>query len=67
MKKSKKFRLNWLDILKGFLIAFLGAGVIVLQQTVVTGVIDWKNVLNVSIAGGLAYLIKNFFTDEKSV
>lgn len=66
MKKSKKYRLNWLDILKGFLVSFLGAGIIVLQQTVTSGAIDWRNILNVSVAGGLAYLIKNFFTDEKS-
>jgi len=66
MKKSKKFRLNWFDVLKGFLIAFISAGLTMLQQTVTSGVIDWKGVLNVSIAGGLAYLLKNLFTDEKS-
>ena len=63
MKQSNFLSLNWLDLGKMFLLAFLTFLVNWLQ-------INFVPTLNVSpevrtlISGGLAYLLKNFFTGK---
>lgn len=66
MKNSKLFSVNIKDILKGLVMAILTPAVFVLQQSVEAGSfkIEWHSVLLASIAGGLGYIIKNFFTPE---
>jgi len=64
MKDSNFFSLNWRDIAKGLLMAVLTPAVVVVQQSLEAGVFvsDWKSIGLASIAGGVAYLVKNFFT-----
>ena len=62
------FKLNLADALKGFVVAVLGAGVTTLQQvfTVEGGIsaVNWKMVLNVGIAAGIAYIVKNLLSTD---
>lgn len=66
MKQSDFLSLNWLDLGKMFLLAFLTFLVNWLQ-------INFVPALNVSpetrtlISGGLAYLLKNFFSGTKNI
>ncbi len=64
MKTSNFLSLNWLDIAKGLLMAILTPVVVVIQQSLESGifVFDWKSIGIASLAGGVAYLVKNFFT-----
>ena len=64
MKNSDFLSLNWLDIAKGLLMAILTPVVVVIQQSLESGifVFDWKSIGIASLAGGVAYLVKNFFT-----
>lgn len=64
MKTSKFLALNWADILKGLLMAILTPAVVIIQQSLELGILifDWKSIVTSSIGGGLAYLLKNFFT-----
>jgi hypothetical protein len=64
--KSSLFRLNWHDLLKGLVIAILTPVLVLIQAYFATGKLDieLKSVLAVGLSGLIAYLIKNFFTDE---
>ena len=64
---SNIFKLNLNDFFKGLLMA-IGTGAILVIYTAFQSdcgllCIDWMMALNAGIAGGLVYLIKNFFTD----
>ena len=65
---SKFLRLDYKDLAKGLLIAILTPALLVIQQSLSEGhlVFNWSNILAVALAGGLSYLIKNFFSGEKS-
>lgn len=67
MKTSNFLSLNWLDLGKGLLMAVLTPVVVVIQQSIEAGVFtfDWKSIGLSAIAGGVAYLVKNFFTSSK--
>lgn len=67
MKKitaSKRFTLDWQDILKGLIMAILFPAFLTIQQSLDAGRwdFDWKNIAMASIAGGVGYLIKNLFS-----
>lgn len=64
MKTSNFLSLNWRDIAKGLLMAILTPAVVIVQQSLESGVFtfDWKSLGLASLAGGVAYLVKNFFT-----
>lgn len=64
MKNSNFLSLNWIDIAKGLLMAILTPVVVVIQQSLESGifVFDWKSIGLASLSGGVAYLVKNFFT-----
>ncbi len=70
MKNSKIFNLNWVDLGKGLLIAFLAAflgGILELLQTGVLPV-TWallQPILEISLAAGVSYLLKNLFTNSQ--
>ena len=65
--KSSFLRLNWFDLAKGLVVAIVAPALVVIQSVWSSGVLnlDWKQLLSVGLAGGLAYLIKNLFTDNK--
>jgi len=64
MDKSNFLSLNWLDLGKGLLMAVLTPVVVIIQQSIESGsfTFDWKSIGVASLAGGFAYLVKNFFT-----
>jgi len=66
---SKQFTVNWRDILKGLLMAVIGAALSPVLESLEVGnwVIDWKHVAAGAITAGVAYLMKNFFTPSKTV
>ena len=64
MKPSNFLSLNWKDITKGLLMAVLTPVVLIIQQSIEAGSItfNWHQIAMAAAAGGVAYLIKNFFT-----
>lgn len=74
MKKvfSKRFRLNFYDIVKAIGLFFLTNFADLVYQAFEmwqvdhTKVIDWREMLKVSIMATTMYLIKNFFTKVPS-
>ena len=64
MKDSNFLSLGAKDILRGLLIAILTPILVLIQQSIEAGnlVFEWKSLLISGVGGGLAYLIKNFFT-----
>jgi hypothetical protein len=68
MNQSKLFSLNWNDVLKGLLMAVITPAIFLVQQAIENGgwVFDWKKIAMAGIAGGVAYIIKNFFTKPAS-
>jgi len=67
MKNSEQFSLNIQDILKGLLMAVLTPALFIIQQSLDKGefIFNWKQVGIAAVAGGVAYLIKNFLTPTK--
>jgi len=61
---SKFLSLNWQDFGKGLLMAVLTPVVVIIQQSIELGswTFNWKIISLSALSGGLAYLIKNFFT-----
>jgi hypothetical protein len=57
------FSINWKDLAKGLVVAVLAAVVAYFQQNL-NGIVDWNAVLQVAEAAALAYVTKNFFTNE---
>ena len=66
---SKIFSLNALDFAKAFLVAILTPVLVLLQNSLDAGefTFHWKPILMAAIGGGLAYLIKNFFTPSQTI
>lgn len=64
MVQSKLFSLNWNDVLKGLLMAVITPAIFLIQQAIQNGgfVFDWQKIGMAAVAGGIAYIIKNFFT-----
>lgn len=68
MEQSKLFQLNWADTLKALIMAVLTPAVFLIEQTIETGQLnfDWKKIGVAALAGGVAYLTKNFFSKPSS-
>jgi hypothetical protein len=69
MKTSNFLSLDWRDLVKGFLMSILTPALVLIQQSLEAGVlvVDWRALGLSAIAGGVAYLAKNFFTQAKQV
>lgn len=71
MKQSATiFSLDWHDALKGFITAVLSSLITALYNGVIAGNfpdtwIEIKPILLVGLGAGLAYIIKNFFTNSE--
>jgi hypothetical protein len=66
---SQLFRLNLKDLSKGLVVSVLGAvlafGAAILQAPGFSfAAIDWAGLIKVALGAGLAYLVKNFISDE---
>lgn len=66
MKASKLFTLNIYDFLKGLIVAVLTPIIVFAQGYFAEGTLDIElsALFAVGLSGFLAYLIKNFFTDQ---
>lgn len=66
---SKQGTLAWRDVARGFIMAVLTPMVLIVQQSVEAGILtfNWHSIAMASIAGGLAYLVKNFFEPTKVI
>lgn len=64
MKQSPLFSLNLNDVLKGLLMAVITPALFLIQQAITNGqfTFNWKQIGMAAIAGGVAYIAKNFFT-----
>ena len=64
-----KYTLKTRDFLKGALMAVLVPAVYIIQTSLDAGVLtfNWKQIAIAAVSGLLAYLIKNFFTDDIKV
>ena len=69
MKSSKLFSLNIYDFLKGLIVAVLTPIIVFAQGYFANGTLDieWQALMAVGLSGLLAYLIKNFFSDEPAL
>jgi len=58
--------LNSTDFLKGLIMAVLSSVITVIYQTVEAGslVFDWKAIGTMALTSGLAYIMKNLFTNS---
>ena len=58
--------LNTTDFLKGLIMAVLSSVITLVYQTVEAGslVFDWKTIGTIALTSGLAYIMKNLFTNS---
>lgn len=69
MKTSNFFNLNWADVIKGFIVAVVGAILAAVYQAIQAGTINftwvfWQPIVLSGVGAGIAYLIKNVFTNS---
>lgn len=66
---SKQFNLKLRDWLKGLLMAVLTPAILIVQQSLEAGiwVFNWQTIGMAAVAGGMAYLVKNFFEPTKAI
>lgn len=65
--KSKKYQLNILDYIKGFIVSILSAMLFAVQQMADSGtlqVTNYKSIVMAAISAAIGYLLKNLFTDN---
>ncbi len=64
--KSTLYSLNAKDFLRGLLMAVLVPVLLVIQQSVAAGslVFNWQAIGIAAVSGFVAYLLKNFLTDD---
>lgn len=66
---SNLFKLNWMDLLKGLLVAVIGAILTAVYTAIQAGTLSFtwaffQPVLITGLGTGVAYLIKNFFSNS---
>lgn len=63
---SNFLSLNLKDFFKGFLMAILVPALLIVQQSLESGVLtfNWKQIAIASISGAIAYLLKNILTNS---
>lgn len=59
--------LNVRDLVKGLIVAVIGAVLTTLYTALQTGTVDWKAVGLIAATTGISYLIKNLFTQQTTV
>ncbi len=68
--KSGFLNLNWGDLAKGLLVAVIGAILTAVYQAIEAGTLAWtwafwQPIVLTGLGAGIAYLIKNFFTNSQ--
>ena len=66
---SKKGEINLRDVVRGLIIAAGTSALLIVQQSISAGgfVFDWKEIGMAAVAGGLAYIFKNFLEPSKVI
>lgn len=66
---SKQFSLKWRDIVRGFILAVLTPALLIIQQSLEAGSLtfNWHQIGMAAVAGGGAYLLKNFLEPTKVI
>ncbi|CAB4183667.1 hypothetical protein UFOVP1106_41 [uncultured Caudovirales phage] len=66
---SKIYSLDKNDLLKGLLMAVVTPCLVIIQSSLDSGTLnlDWKNIGMAAVGGGVAYLLKNFFTPSQVI
>lgn len=66
---SKQFSLKWRDIVRGFILAVLTPALLIIQQSLEANSLtfNWHQIGMAAVAGGGAYLIKNFLEPTKVI
>lgn len=69
MNQSPQFAINWSDVLKGLIMAVGTPVIFIIQQTISSGQLtfNWKQIGMAALSGGVAYLIKNYFSKPAAV
>ena len=67
MEKSKLFSVDFKDGAKAIVLAGLVSAAQIMETSLDAGslVFDWKAIAIAFVSGGLAYLVKNFLTNNK--
>lgn len=70
MDSSKLFRLKIRDVLLGAVVTIFTAGLLYLQTAMTAPGFDWLNInwaflLQISLSAGVAYIGKNFLSDDE--
>lgn len=65
--KSKFFKLNAQDFIRGLVVSVLSSVVTIMYQTVQEGslVFDWKAIGTVALMSSLGYIMKNLMTNSE--
>jgi len=66
---SNFFAINWMDLLKGLLVAVIGAILTGIYEAITAGSLTWtwaffQPIVLTGVAAGIAYLIKNFLSNS---
>jgi len=66
---AKQFSWKRRDFARGLIMAVLTPAVFIIQQSLEAGVLvfNWHTIAMASVAGGVAYLWKNFFEPTKII
>jgi len=66
---SPQFSLKWRDILRGLIMAVLTPVIVIIQQSLEAGHLqfNWQQIGMAAVGGGLAYVVKNFFEPSKQI
>ena len=66
---SKKYSVNWRDILQGLIMATITPVFVLVQNSLDAGILqfNWKQLGMAAVAGLLAYLGKRFFTPTQTI
>jgi len=69
MKTSGLYSLDFNDLIKGLIVAVIGAVINTIKDSITAGTFNfnWEKIGTVALVSGLAYLSKNFFTGSKIV
>lgn len=64
---SNLFTINWSDFLKGLVMAILVPTILIIQQSVDSGILtfNWKEIGMAAIAGAVGFLVKKFVTNSE--
>ena len=63
---SAYLKLNVFDVLKGFVVSIITAVLVLINSTITSGSFEfnWTTIWQTSLTAGVAYLVKNFFTNS---